>query len=95
MQAAAPPALKIDLLADQSRFVEAALNGVVRESLIAAALTAAFIFSVSRQLAQHSHRDNLNPAQRPCVAQLAQRPRLYLERDDLGRLGRCDWHPGG
>ena len=44
MQAAAPPGLKIDLLADQSLFVEAALNGVVREGLIAAALTAAFIF---------------------------------------------------
>jgi multidrug efflux pump subunit AcrB len=43
LQAAAPPGLKIDLLADQSLFVEAALNGVVREGLIAAALTAAFI----------------------------------------------------
>src|SRR5438034_1126685 len=43
MQAAAPPGLKIDLLADQSLFVEAALDGVVREGLIAAALTAAFI----------------------------------------------------
>jgi len=43
MQAAAPPGLKIDLLADQSLFVEAALDGVVREGLIAAALTATFI----------------------------------------------------
>ena len=43
MRAAAPPGLKIDLLADQSLFVEAALDGVVREGLIAAALTAAFI----------------------------------------------------
>ena len=43
MQAAAPPGLKIDLLADQSLFVEAALDGVVHEGLIAAALTAAFI----------------------------------------------------
>ena len=43
MQAAAPPGLKIDLLADQSLFVEAALNGVVKEGLIAAALTATFI----------------------------------------------------
>jgi CzcA family heavy metal efflux pump len=43
LQAAAPPGLKIDLLADQSLFVEAALDGVVREGLIAAALTAAFI----------------------------------------------------
>ncbi len=43
MQAAAPPGLKIDLLADQSLFVEAALDGVVHEGLIAAALTATFI----------------------------------------------------
>ncbi len=43
MQAAAPPGLKIDLLADQSLFVNAALDGVVHEGLIAAALTAAFI----------------------------------------------------
>ena len=43
MQAAAPPGLKIDLLADQLLFVEAALDGVVHEGLIAAALTAAFI----------------------------------------------------
>src|SRR6266849_1163535 len=43
MQAAAPPGLKIDLLADQSLFVEAALDCVVHEGLIAAALTAAFI----------------------------------------------------
>jgi multidrug efflux pump subunit AcrB len=43
MQAAAPPGLKIELLADQSLFVEAALNGVVHEGLIAAALTATFI----------------------------------------------------
>src|SRR5467141_2378075 len=43
MQAAAPPGLKIDLLADQSLFVEAALDGVVKEGLIAAALTATFI----------------------------------------------------
>jgi CzcA family heavy metal efflux pump len=43
MQAAAPPGLKIDLLADQSLFVQAALDGVVKEGIIAAALTAAFI----------------------------------------------------
>src|SRR5258706_11641922 len=43
MQAAAPPGLKIDLLFDQSLFVQAALNGVVKEGLISALLTATFI----------------------------------------------------
>lgn len=43
MQAAAPPGLRIELLADQSLFVQAALDGVVKEGLTAAALTAVFI----------------------------------------------------
>ncbi|MDB6111966.1 MAG: hypothetical protein JWR69_3716, partial [Pedosphaera sp.] len=43
MQAAAPKGLKIDLLFDQSLFVQAALDGVVKEGIIAALLTATFI----------------------------------------------------
>ncbi|MGG1945312.1 efflux RND transporter permease subunit [Trinickia sp. NRRL B-1857] len=38
-----PPALKITPLSDQSVFVKSAISGVVREALIAAALTAAMI----------------------------------------------------
>jgi multidrug efflux pump subunit AcrB len=38
-----PSALKVDILADQSLFVKAALKGVVIEALIAACLTAAMI----------------------------------------------------
>ncbi|MBS0284580.1 MAG: efflux RND transporter permease subunit [Proteobacteria bacterium] len=38
-----PPSLKIDLLADQSLFVKAAVSGVVREGMIAAALTSLMI----------------------------------------------------
>jgi CzcA family heavy metal efflux pump len=43
IQAAAPQGLKIDLLFDQSLFVEAAVEGVVHESIIAGLLTAAMI----------------------------------------------------
>jgi len=43
VKAAAPPALQMDVLADQSLFVKAALNGVLVEALIAACLTAAMI----------------------------------------------------
>ncbi len=43
VRAAAPPGLEIDLLADQSRFVEASVMGVVHESAIAAGLTALMI----------------------------------------------------
>ncbi len=38
-----PPALKIEPIADQSLFVRAAINGVVREAIIAACLTAIMI----------------------------------------------------
>jgi CzcA family heavy metal efflux pump len=38
-----PPQLKIQMLSDQSVFVRASINGVVREALIAACLTAAMI----------------------------------------------------
>ena len=43
IQASAPKGLKIDLLFDQSLFVEAAVEGVVHESIIAGLLTAAMI----------------------------------------------------
>src|SRR5579863_5472550 len=38
-----PPELKIDVLSDQSLFVKAAINGVVREGVIAAGLTSLMI----------------------------------------------------
>ncbi|HUA20675.1 MAG TPA: efflux RND transporter permease subunit [Bryobacteraceae bacterium] len=41
--AALPPSLRIEPIADQSLFVRAAVNGVVREAIIAACLTAVMI----------------------------------------------------
>ena len=43
IKAALPPELRIEPLADQSLFVRAAVNGVVREAIIAACLTAMMI----------------------------------------------------
>ncbi|MCW8129157.1 MAG: efflux RND transporter permease subunit [Planctomycetota bacterium] len=43
LRASAPPGLDIDVLFDQSLFVEAAVSGVVHESIIAGLLTAAMI----------------------------------------------------
>jgi multidrug efflux pump subunit AcrB len=43
IEAALPPSLKISLLNDQSIFVKAAISGVVREGVIAAALTSLMI----------------------------------------------------
>ena len=53
-----PPGFNIDLVGDQSLFVRGAISGVVREAVIAAALTALMILLVPRQRAQHAdHRD--------------------------------------
>ena len=43
IRAALPPELRIEPLADQSLFVRAAVNGVIREAVIAACLTAMMI----------------------------------------------------
>jgi CzcA family heavy metal efflux pump len=43
LRAQLPDSLKIDVLADQSLFVKAAINGVVREGAVAAALTSLMI----------------------------------------------------
>ncbi|HWZ32708.1 MAG TPA: efflux RND transporter permease subunit [Bryobacteraceae bacterium] len=43
ISATLPPELKIDPIGDQSLFVRAAVNGVVREAILAACLTAAMI----------------------------------------------------
>jgi multidrug efflux pump subunit AcrB len=43
IQGAAPPGMKVELLADQSTFVTGAVHGLLTEGLIAAALTAAMI----------------------------------------------------
>ena len=43
IRASAPPGMTVEVLADQSRFVTAAISGLLSEALIAAALTAAMI----------------------------------------------------
>ncbi len=43
IRAALPPEMRIEPLADQSLFVRAAVNGVIREAILAACLTAAMI----------------------------------------------------
>ena len=49
-----PPALKADLLFDQSVFVRAAISDVLREGAIAAGLTALMILLFLGQPAQHA-----------------------------------------
>ena len=54
MAASLPPQLVITPLFDQSIFVRAAVQGVIREGLIAACLTASDDPAVPGQLAQHA-----------------------------------------
>ena len=57
-----PDSLKIDVLNDQSLFVKAAINGVVREGAIAAAPDQPDDPAVPGKLALHRHHRHLHPA---------------------------------
>ncbi len=58
----APPDLQLRQLADQSLFVRASIQGVLREAVIAACLTGSDDSAVPRQLAQHHHRLHFDSA---------------------------------
>ncbi len=60
-----PPALKADLLFDQSIFVRAAISDVLREGAIAAGLTALMILLFLGSPRQHRDRGDLDPAVDP------------------------------
>ena len=57
-----PPELKVRQLFDQSLFVRAAINGVVREARYRGLPHRPHDPAVSRELAQHHHRLHLDPA---------------------------------
>ena len=61
LKAILPPNFNISLIGDQSLFVNAAVSGVIREGVIAAALTSLMILDLPRQLAldrDHRHFDS-------------------------------------
>ena len=60
--ATVPPDLKLSVFGDQSLFVRASINGVVRETLIAALLTGTDDPAVPGKLAQHADRLHLDSA---------------------------------
>ena len=62
LQARLPPDLKITTTGDQSLFVRAAVDGVVREGVIAAALDRPGDPAVPRLLAQHADHHDLDSA---------------------------------
>ena len=57
-----PSNLQIAQIGDQSIFIKAAISGVVREGIIAAALTSLMIFRLPGQLALHAHHRHVHSA---------------------------------
>ena len=95
IKATLPPELDITQLFDQSIFVRAAINGVVKEGVIAACLTALDDPAFSRQLALDSGGRHLNPVVDLMLGHHSQRARPDPEHDDLGRTGPRRRHSGG
>ena len=94
IQAVAPKDLKIELLFDQSLFVEAAVSGVVQESIIAGPADRHHDPDLPGQLAEHADRRGLDPAVDPVLADRPVPAGPHAERDDAGRPvagGRASW----
>ncbi len=89
-----PPTLKINAVSDQSIFVRASIDGVVREAIIAACLTAVMIL-----IFLGSWRSTLIiavsiPALDPVLAGAAARAQRNHQHHDAGRSGAGGGHPG-
>ena len=84
-RAAAPPGLKISELFDQSVFVKSAVASVVREGVIAAALTALDDPAVPRLLALDHRGHDLHSAGDPDLARRALLPRRHAQHHDARR----------
>ena len=90
-----PSALQVKQLFDQSLFVRAAINGVVREGVIAADPHRPHDPAVPRKLAQHRDCLHLHPAVDSDVADHPEPARPDDQRDDARRPRARRRHPGG
>ena len=93
--ASAPPDLQVKEFADQSLFVRAAISGVLKEGVIAASLTAADDFAVSRLMAQHVHHRVVHSAGRALFHRGVERAGGDHQFDDAGRSGAGGGNFGG
>ena len=91
---ALPPSFKIEAIGDQSIFVRGAINGVVREAVIAAASDRAHGAAVPRQLAQHPHHRHFHTAVDPCLDHLPVGARRDDQHHDARRARPRGRHPG-
>ncbi len=85
--------LKVSLLFDQSVFVRAAVQGVVKEAVIAAGLTALMILLFLGSWRTHADRRHQHPALDPLQHHRARRARSDAQRDDARRAGARGRHP--
>ena len=89
-----PPSLKIVPLSDQSLFVKAAISGVVREGVIAAALTSLMILLFLGSWRSTVIIADLDPAGRAVVDHGPVGVGPDAEHHDPGRPGAGGRHPG-
>ena len=93
-RAAAPAGMQIKELFDQSVFVKASIEGLLKEGAIAAGLDRADDRAVSRIVALDAGRDDLDPALDPLFAHRSVLPRRHHQHDDARRPRACDRYPG-
>ena len=89
-----PSQLRMTPLSDQSIFVRGAVTGVIRETVIAAALTGTHDPALPRKLAKHDHHrhfDSIVDSQLGDHSELAGRDDQH---HDARRPGFGRWHPG-
>ena len=92
---ALPPELKVTSLFDQSLFVRASIYGVLREGLIAAALTAMHDPDFSGRLASDDRHFYFHPALHFCFDHPSGGDRPDHQHHDSGRIGAGGRHSGG
>ena len=89
------PELKVVALADQSLFVRASIQGVVREALIAAGLTGLMILLFLGSWRSTLDCLHFDPAFDSYLALDSEPARGNHQRDDAGRTGASGGHSGG
>jgi hypothetical protein len=89
-----PPELKITSLFDQSLFVRASIEGVLREGLIAAALTAVMILIFLGDWRPDHRYLHFHSALHLCLDHPSGRDRTDHQHHDVGRAGAGRRHPG-
>ena len=94
VQATLPPELDLKLMFDQSIFVRAAVDGVVREAVIAAGLTALMILIFLGSWRSTLIVTRLHPAVDPLLGHRAGPARPDHQHHDPGRPRARGGHPG-